>query len=302
MAEILAAIKSIKENPYTFKYMSHEITSNIMVASMAIKMDPQLIKYVTGELNNNIDLVDSAISKDGLLLEYASTLLRDNFELCWKATRENDDAIKFVSNRIKSSYECAKALITNAYKNQIKCDLYTETPYYTRAHKYRMFQHFHPSLKSHRLFTKDILESYTLRYPLDIFEYVSDSIKNDREFILSIFKESKYEIKCYCKSSIFDWFPMYKYDKEFIKEIARCYPRALLELHPYKRMDNYEINVLDKHFREELIEINPKCKKYTEYWYPVYDNSNYKDMYEILMSIMVIVIMILTTSIIILKF
>lgn len=167
------------------------------ISKIAVNNDPRAIQFACEDIKHDENICISVIKKDGLQLKHISPQFKDNKENVLIAINSNSAALEFASERLKDDAEIVLAAIDKdgvAIKhasNRLKTD------------------------KQLALIALNNTKFYTNR----VLEELSDSLKNDKEVILTAMN---IDPGCFSFAST-----DLRSDKELVIEAIKLYPPNL---------------------------------------------------------------------------
>ena len=237
-------LKAVKYYGFLLHKVSDILKKDPEVVLEAIKQNVHVLRYASEILRSNKQFILNAVEHKGLALLYASNNLRDDAEIVFKAIGQCCHALKVASDRLKNDKEFMINCIeyNNSTVQYISDELKKDTAFILKAvilapsvlkyiskdllldtnllceilyHNIEAI-HYIPEKKSDKMFMftliKKLIENEIYHNQKNPFEYLSDTLISDKNFVLKIFTE--------IDDSIYDYLPpILKEDKNFILEI-----------------------------------------------------------------------------------
>jgi CxxC motif-containing protein len=190
----------------------------------AVAISGENLEYASDELKANKEIIKAAIKNDSGSLRHASEALRADKEIVLEAMKNGGVDFRHIDEKFKVDKEVVLEAVksNNNLVSQISDELKADKEIHIAALESEGTFHIEyapDSLKADKEFILSITQSY--EYGYNALEYVSDEIKSDKELILSIIQSYEYG---YC---------VFKYISDDLKE--------------------------DKDFTIEAIKTNPEC-------------------------------------------
>ena len=197
------ALEVVKKSGDLLKYFDNKLKIDREVVISAIKNDGYSLEYADKSLKQDEEILLMALQKSGYGLQYASEELRDNRELALEILKKNWKAHQYLSYRLKKD----RGVILTAMRHFWGC-----------GEGNRLYD-IDNSLKQDRVFIskfldiapfqiesidekfkkdRDLVESIIKKYPRIMNFYtmndakLSELIKQDNKFVLSMIKKSGY--------------------------------------------------------------------------------------------------------------
>jgi len=204
--EIERARLKIKNDPYSFRYLSDALKNNLELARYAVEEDPTNFKHAPDELKKDLKLSEQAVKKDSSNFGHAPYELRNNLELATWAVKDAPYNFHSASEELRGNLEFATwaveispgnfKYVPDKLKNNLEFSTWAveispsnfeHVPYELRNNlelaKFAVredsfsFQHASKELRGNSEFARYAVEIK----PTD-FSYVSEELRHNTEF------------------------------------------------------------------------------------------------------------------------
>ena len=225
----------LKEDPEIFipslrnyaslEYFPEQFKADKKFVLGAVAISGNNLEYASDELKANKEIIKAAIKNDSGSLRHASEALRADKEIVLEAMKNGGVDFRHIDEKFKVDKEVVLEAVksNNNLVSQISDELKADKEIHIAALE-SDFGTFHieyapDSLKADKEFILSIIQSY--KYGYDALEYASDEIKSDKEFILSIIQsyEYGYDVFRYISDDL-------KEDKDFTIEAIKTNPEC----------------------------------------------------------------------------
>lgn len=202
-------VDTLKAHPMELKNYP-EYQDDDELVRIAVKKKGMALQFASARLRDDYETVMLAVKKDGIALQFASARLRDDYELVILAIKENGNALEFASKNLQNnrnilleaSKRCKAELIPEEFLGDV------EIVENLLGNSCDAFQYLPDEMRSDVDLIVDILErdgDILIFVPEEVFsdkdavlkivgtrayayEYISDSLKDDREIALAAMK------------------------------------------------------------------------------------------------------------------
>ena len=191
----------------------------------AVAISGENLEYASDELKANKEIIKAAIKNDSGSLRHASEALRADKEIVLEAMKNGGVDFRDIDEKFKVDKEVVLEAVKsdNNLVSQISDELKADKEIHIAALESNNgtfhIEYAPDSLKADKEFILSIIQSYEDGY--DALEYVSDEIKSDKELILSIIQsyEYGYSVFQYISDDL-------KEDKDFTIEAIKTNPEC----------------------------------------------------------------------------
>lgn len=191
----------------------------------AVAISGENLEYASDELKANKEIIRAAIKNDSGSLRHASEALRADKEIVLEAMKNGHVDFRDIDEKFKVDKEVVLEAVksNNNLVSQISDELKADKEIHIAALESNNgafhIEYAPDSLKADKEFILSIIQSYEDGY--DALEYVSDEIKSDKELILSIIQsyEYGYGVFQYISDDL-------KEDKDFTIEAIKTNPEC----------------------------------------------------------------------------
>lgn len=198
--EVALAVLRLGDN---LEYLDVSIKRDKHFVLMAVSQNGDALKYAAPPLQDDRDVVLAAINKSGIeTLKYASERLKKDKAIVRAALKKSSEYnFKFVDKSLRRDKEIILFAIKNglsaeSVKLYVDVDLQKDQDIFSAIIKKdtAAIQFASDSLKKDKVFilgliNRHVIESYSSSPP-PILKYIDDSLKNDREIVLSSVHQS----------------------------------------------------------------------------------------------------------------
>jgi hypothetical protein len=172
-----SVMTAVRQNGFVLQYASENLRADRDVVIAAISHNGRAIEFASSDLQSDFEIALRAVSSNGRALEYISEELRANKELVTVAVEQNSAAAKFISNTLFDDLVWVEILFE-------RCHRLKDNKFVVRAAVARNAHNL--KFASHRLPGYFSLAKAAVLNDENVFQYVSEPLKCQQEFILSL--------------------------------------------------------------------------------------------------------------------
>ncbi|MGL6120633.1 MAG: DUF4116 domain-containing protein, partial [Fusobacteriaceae bacterium] len=241
-------LENIKKQIHSFQFVDRNFIIDLVSTN-----GRRLVFF--DELKNDKEVVLSAVESCGSALEFASDELKNDKEVVLSAVENEATSLQYASKELKSDRDifeksihsaCGRIIPINQVSSELKRDKELIELMIKKLH-YRDDREYDSTIS---------VDYFDCHYGLNHFNYISQNLRGNKEYILNIMRNINYP-----SFEFFDSLSMeLKKDKEILKEFIRKVG------HNYKKLDNEskkdkEITMLAfKSFPNSLYFADPSLK------------------------------------------